>query len=160
MKRLFLFLFSIAILASCSKEGDQGPQGPQGPTGPGATVYDFDLTFSPEDTFKGFDGMMGDYYSTDAVIVYYQNDYGWTPLPYYWVGEGNIIDLNIFPEITDEGRIWINTIRADGNPGSPWADYATLSFRAVLIEVDYIVYLPNKQTPSYTELQTAFDLKE
>ncbi len=173
MRKLIILLLSTTLLFSCSKEGDPGPmgpsgiqgpqgesgiQGPQGESGPGAIVYDFDLSFGPEDTFNNFNGMMDDYLETDVAMVYIRNEYGWVPLPYYWVGEGDYIDINIYPEIADDGKIWINTIRADGETGSPWNETVTIEFRAVLIMSEFIVYKDSQQTPPYEVLKSQLNL--
>jgi hypothetical protein len=150
-------------LSSC-KKGDTGPAGPtgtagaQGQAGPQAKTFNFNLTFNAGDTFKSYAGVTG--YDADDVLLFYAK-YETLGTTAYWAPLPLILDdlVNIIPEFSEtDGFVFINTLKADGTTGSPWASSATIAFKAVLIKSSQRVANPNVNLNNYEDVKKAYNL--
>ncbi len=151
-------------LVNCKKElgpkGDKGDTGAQGQPGPQAKTFNFSLTFNAGDTYKSYSGITG--YNADDIIMTYikyetlGTEGYWTQLPYL-VGNS----VNFVPEFGDQtGLLFINTEKADGTAGSPWASTATFDFKAVLISSSQKLAHPNLNWKNYNEVKQVLKLKD
>jgi len=153
MKKI-IFALSLAVTVfSCKKEvvgptgpqgeqGIKGDQGNQGEQGPGATTKKFNLTFNAGDTFKSYSPGFSNFGINDIMLVYiYSDTYGtsdyYIQLPTILLGA-----VNVYPEISAGGHLFINTAKADGSSGSPWVSSVNLGFKAVHIKSSTIALHP------------------
>lgn len=124
----------------------------------GAKTFNFSLTFGPGDTFKSYSGVTG-FDAGDVVLTFvHYATYGGTP---YWVQTPIIVNdyVNIFAEFeTTYGNLFINTLKADGTPGSPWTSTSTFAFKAVLIKSSGLKQNPNVDLTNYEAVKEAFNL--
>lgn len=156
---LTFLLFIFVGVISCKKvEGPKGEIGPAGASGPEAKTFNFNLTFTSSDTFKTYSGVIG-YDEGDVVLTFvkYENINGTG----YWVQTPLIVTntVNIFSEFSENsGLLFVNTLKADGTSGSPWASSVTLDFKAVLIKSSGLIKHPNVDLSNYEEVEQAFDL--
>lgn len=147
MKKIILAIAIVALGLGCKKEvvgptGPQGEQGPKGETGPGATTKTFSLTFNSGDNFKFYNPGFTDFGANDIMLVYlYSDTYGssdyFIQLPTILLGT-----VNIYPEISNDGSLYINTDKADGSGGSPWTSTVNLGFKVVHIRSSAIALHP------------------
>ena len=163
-KTIIAICLMALTLGSCKKEagpkGDTGATGAQGATGPAAKTFNFSLTFDAGETFESYDGITG-FKAGDIVMTYlYWENVGqeayWAQLPIQFSNQVNIIPT--FGEKT--GKIYINTLKADGTDGSPWQSSISLDFKAVLITVAQQMAHPNVNWEDYNEVKQALDIKE
>lgn len=110
-KSLTLFVLSIFILTSCSKDGERGPQGPPGPPGEDGLVgivFDVEGDFTEENEY----GLLVEYedfteeeiFESDVVLVYLQTGedgeaggepvYVWRLLPQTYYVDGGSMQYN------------------------------------------------------------------
>jgi hypothetical protein len=140
--------------------GTNGATGPAGAPGPDAKTYNYNLTFGPSTTFQSYTGVGVDFDANNVVVTYVKNaTYGsedfYVALPY--VASGLV---NIYAEVgEDSGLIFINTVKADGTPGSPWTSSTTFAFKSVLIKSRAMKTHPNLNLKDYSEVMRAFNLK-
>ena len=144
MKKIIFALALAVTVFSCKKEvvGPTGPQGEQGVQGPGATTKKFNITFNAGDTYKSYNPGFVDFGSNDIMLVYlFSDNYGssdyYIQLPTILLGA-----VNVYPEISEDGQIFINTDKADGSSGSPWVSSVNLGFKAVHIKSSTIALHP------------------
>lgn len=167
MKKLLFIAFVTFVAISCKKE-DMSKYATKEElsnyatnndlANNGAKTFNFSLVFNPGDTFKSYTGITG-YDAGDVVIVFAHYDtYGTTP---YWVQTPFILAgaVNIFSEFSSEnGHIYINTLKADGSTGSPWTASTGMTFKAVLIKSTGLIKNPNVDLTNYEAVKEAFNL--
>lgn len=149
----FVVLLSSLFASSSCKKGDTFVKADYE-----AKTFNYTLTFNPGDSFQSYYGITG-YDQGDVVITYvlYETlggDSYWTQTP---VVINNLV--NIVPEFSDiDGSLFINTLKASGQSGSPWAATTTLAFKSVLIKSSGLKKHPNLDLTDYNEVKKAFDL--
>lgn len=124
MKKLFVLVFSLALM-SC--EGPQGPQGPPGFDGLIGSIFEANITFSPANEYSAIVPFPSNVnvFESDVVMVYLLEEQVsdpsgpidvWTPLPQsFFVDGGNqvvynfnhtFLDVNLFLD----GNINLDTL--------------------------------------------------
>lgn len=99
LSRLSLFLFALALVSACTKEGPAGPEGPTGPQGPAGPGSAKGKTF------------------TIAAA-------NWTYTAPSW--SGTISNADITQAIVDQGGVFVYWKKPDGNwVALPFIDYPT-----------------------------------
>jgi hypothetical protein len=163
---MLIMIISIVATFGCTKEGKEGPPGPTGTTGskgdsgPQAKTFNFNLTFDPGETYESYGGITG-FNTDDVLLVYiYWADYGepfYVQLPFAENNNG----ISFYAEFSEvSGYIFVNTIWANGNSGSPWSTSTTLGFKAVLISSAARLANPNIDYTNYNEVKKVFNLKD
>lgn len=172
IKKMTAVIAGLALMLSATtscKKGDTGPQGEKGATGatgaqgeagPQAKTFNFSLTFSSTVNYGAFNGITG--YDADDAILFYTKyetlsgtDY-WAPLPVVLANT-----VNIIPEFSNTtGNVFINTLKANGQTGSPWTTTTTLAFKAVLIKSSQRLLNPTVNYNNYSEVKKVFNLKD
>lgn len=161
--QLLLSAFTVLALlfTACKKDpgpqGPTGPQGPQGPSGPSAKTYTYTCNFTNLTTYASYNGIMADFTPGDMVLTFiYWANYGddfYVQLPF---NDGTI---NYYAEVSEAtGYLFLNTDKANGTTGSPWASNVTLKFKSILIRSDQIKKGVNHA--SYSEVKKAYNLKD
>ena len=157
---IVILIVGATSLTSCKKEGPEGPKGDTGLPGPDAQTFNFDLTFNPGDTFKSYSGVSG-YDAGDVVLTFILYEtLGGTG---YWTQAPVIINnlINVVPEFSETSVIlFINTLKADGTVGSPWATTVTVSLKAVLIKSSGLRQNPDVDLTNYEAVKKAFNLAD
>lgn len=170
-KTILAALLLVALtITSCKKEagpkGDTGAQGPagtngaQGVPGPSAKTFTFTGTFGASTQFISYTGLVGSFDVDDIVLTYILNaTYGgndyYVALP--WTDGG----VNYYVEINENtGFMYVNTDKASGAAGSPWASTVTLKFKAVLIKSSQRLLHPDLNYKNYKEVAKAFNIKD
>lgn len=160
-----VLITSLFSFFSCTKEGEKGDSGINGANGingvdsPTPKTFNFSLTFNSGDTFQSYSGITG--VDSDDVMLFYilyetlgTTDY-WSGIP---LELGNV---SFIPEFSDQsGLVFINTLKADGTAGSPFASTFTYGFKVVVIKSSQRLANPNIDYTNYYEVKGAFSLED
>lgn len=159
---IILLLATLIGICSCKKQvgpqGEIGPKGEVGLAGPDAKTFNFNLTFTPSDTYQSYSGITG-YDAGDVVLTF--SMYEQLSGEDYWVQLPFILDgaVNVLPEFSEtSGNLVINTKKADGTLGSPWTSTNTFAFKAVLIKSSGLIKHPDVDLSNYKEVKETFKL--
>ena len=168
MKKVNLVLsliLTFGMIFSCTKEveGPQGPQGPQGQAGPGASSTTFNV---PANAWQG-DGdgyyvtitnvniLTQDIVNNGAVLLYWNIDGEWVPLPASFVGGSWTTHMFFTFSV---GEIYLEFQDDDGFTPNPGSEYGTTTFRVVAIAASGLAENPNLDKTNYEEVIKTFNL--
>jgi hypothetical protein len=163
-----LLLIAATTFTGCKKpeKGETGPagptgaQGPQGAPGPDAQTFTYTLTFTSSDTYQTYYGITG-FDANDMIVTYVLDEtYGGED---FYVQTPYVVQnyVNIYAQVGENtGLVFVNTVKADGTAGSPWASTSTLKFKSVLIKSRAVKAHPEVNYSDYAQVIKTFGLKK